>query len=238
MQLRSTASAADDTARRAARAGGRGGRRRRRRAAASAADGRASVRPQLQAPANAPRRGYLRTSRRARASSSGTGTPGYASPSTNSVGVRGHPGADAGAEVALHPLGHRVGAAVGLEALEVEAEPLARAPTGAGRRGGPGRRRASRASPRSGPAARRPRLRGPAPAPAGAWRPPGSGGTPAARQRPPAGASAFAQKGHSRSAYSITSGALAPHVVIRAGRRDPGAARPSGRLAAGPARRR
>ncbi len=46
-----------------------------------------------------------------------------------------------------------LGAAVGLEAVEVEAEELAPAPRGAGRRPGRGRRRASRPSRRSAPAA-------------------------------------------------------------------------------------
>ena len=79
------------------------------------------------------------------------GTPGWALP-VQELGRRGgHAGADAAAEVALDALRDRVRAAVRLEALEVEAEPRARAPTGAGRRGGPGPRAASRASPRSGP---------------------------------------------------------------------------------------
>ena len=52
-----------------------------------------------------------------------------------------------------------------------------RAPTDAGRRGGPGPPAERRASPRSSPGARPPRWPPRAPARAGAWTPPGSAGT-------------------------------------------------------------
>jgi len=76
-----------------------------------------------------------------------------------SVGVGRHSGPHPGAEVALHSLLHLRRAAVGLEAVEVPARAGGRGPTGAARRAGRDRCRASRASPRTHPAAPLPRRR-------------------------------------------------------------------------------
>ena len=59
-----------------------------------------------------------------------------ARPSTNGR-RRDHAGADAALEVALHARGDGIGAAVGVEALDVEARAARRAPTGAGPPGAP-----------------------------------------------------------------------------------------------------
>ena len=100
-----------------------------------------------------------------------------ASPSTNSVGVVATPARMPDAEVGADPLGDRVGAPVGVEAREVEPQPLRALPTGAGPRGAPGRRTARRGRARTRPAARPPRPRRRRPARAGGWSARGSAGT-------------------------------------------------------------
>ena len=131
--------------------------------------------------------------------------PDAGRPATNSVGVVVIPARIPAAEVGVHPLGRPAPTAGRPRTCRDPCPAPRSAPRGAGRRGGPGRRRASRASPRSAPAAPPPRPRGPAHARAGAWRRPGSGGTPAGSAGRASSRSTLAQCGHSRSAYSITS---------------------------------
>ena len=136
---------------------------------------------------------------------------------------------------ARYPIGNRAGpaprphpSAVGLEARRGRG-PSVGAPTGADRPGAPGRRTASRASPRNGPAAPPPRPRARAPARADASKRPGSGGTPAAprsRQQPCAARSTGTRSRRSRSPASP----VAADVV---GARPAAAALESGRSAAG-----
>ena len=126
-----------------------------------------------------------------------------------------------GLEVALDPRGHRLAAAVGVEPLEVEPEPCARAPTGADPRAGPGRRTAasciSQKRPCSagglGGARGRPRARV-----AGAR--PGSAGTRAAAGSPPAARSARRRTG-TRSRR--TRSPAGPPAARGRGRRGPAA---------------
>ena len=160
--------------------------------------------------------------------------PRCALPSTNRVGVVVTPARMPQRKSRCHALLDLVRAAVALEALEVEAELLGAAPTGAGRPGGPGRRTASRASPRSGPAAPRPRRPGPARGPAGASTAPGSGGTRAAPAHPLEQAVGLrAVRALVVAVLDHERGALAAHVVVRAGRRRAAAAEVPARREAG-----
>ena len=139
---------------------------------------------------------------------------------------RRRPGAQRVVDVAPDALGDRVAAAVALEAVEVDAERARSGPTGAGPRGGPGRRTARRASSQNAALVRRPpRSRARARPRAGASPSARSGGR--RRGRAPASAAGRRPRTSGRRSRRRTgpAGVVGPaDVVVRARAGDLGAA--------------